>query len=394
MRFEFATATRILFGPGTIRELPALAASFGGHTLLVTSQIDPATTVVDHLTRLGWDLVKELREKGVSSTLISFQGEPTVEAVRTACGVAREAKADLVLGIGGGSALDAAKAIACLLVNEGDPLDYLEVIGKGKPVGRRSAPCVAIPTTAGTGSEVTSNAVLASPEHKIKVSLRSPLMLPQLALVDPQLTCGLPPALTASTGMDALTQVIEPYVSIKSTPITDAICLEGIHRGARSLPVAYREGDNEAARQDMAMTSLFGGMALANAKLGAVHGFAATLGGMFDAPHGAICARLLPIVMDVNVRALQERDPGNPALGRYATVAQILTGGPSSSVGDGVGWLENLSRELRIPSLGAYGLRATDFADVVDKSAVASSMKGNPIRLTANELTEILERAL
>ncbi|HLA82947.1 MAG TPA: iron-containing alcohol dehydrogenase [Thermoleophilia bacterium] len=394
MRFEFATATRVLFGPGTIRELPAFAASYGNRAFLVTSQIDPTNTVVDLLNSQGLDLVRELSEAGVTLTLIPFRGEPTVDAIRGASDAARAARIDMVLGFGGGSALDAAKAIACLLTNEGDPLDYLEVIGKGKPVGKPSAPCIAIPTTAGTGSEVTSNAVLASPEHRVKVSLRSSLMLPRLALVDPELTYGLPPSLTASTGMDALTQVIEPFVSVKSSPLTDALCVEGMRRGASGLPVAYREPSNEGARQDMALTSLFGGMALANAKLGAVHGFAATLGGMFDAPHGAICARLLPIVMDVNVRALQDRDPGNPTLGRYATVAQILTGDPSSSVGDGVGWLETLSRELRIPSLGTYGLKATDFANVVDKSAAASSMKGNPIRLTANELTEILERAL
>jgi alcohol dehydrogenase class IV len=253
---------------------------------------------------------------------------------------------------------------------------------------------MAIPTTAGTGAEVTRNAVLASPEHKVKVSLRSPTMLPRVALVDPELTYSMPPAITASTGLDALTQLIEPYVSSRANPMTDGLCREGMTRAARSLRRAYEQGDDVAAREDMALASLFGGLALANAGLGAAHGFAAPIGGAFDAPHGALCAALLPKVMQINVRALQERQPEHPSLRRYREVAQILTGNEGAEVADGVHWVERLSAALRVPTLASYGIGPGDFPGLVQKAAAASSMKANPIALTPEEMKEILERAL
>ena len=208
----------------------------------------------------------------------------------------------------------------------GELLDYVEIIGRGQALTKPSAPFIAIPTTAGTGSEVTRNAVLASPEHRVKVSLRSPLMLARVALVDPELTYDLPPALTASTGLDALTQLIEPFVCLRANPMTDGLCVEGMRRAARSLRVAFTDGQNKSAREDMAVASLFGGLALANAGLGAVHGFAGPIGGMFPAPHGAVCAALLPHVMTANIRALRQRAPGSEALRRYDKVARLLTG--------------------------------------------------------------------
>lgn len=193
------------------------------------------------------------------------------------------------------------------MANGGDPLDYAEVIGHGRPLERRSLPLIAIPTTAGTGAEVTRNAVIGSPEHRVKVSLRSPLMLPEVAIVDPELTRDLPPALTASTGLDALTQLIEPLVSCRTNPLTDALCRSGIQRAARSLRRAVEHGEDLVAREDMSLASLFSGLALANAALGAVHGLTGPLGGMFEASHGALCASLLPAVMEANVRALRHR---------------------------------------------------------------------------------------
>jgi alcohol dehydrogenase class IV len=251
-----------------------------------------------------------------------------------------------------------------------------------------------MPTTAGTGAEVTRNAVLASPAHRVKVSLRSPLMLPRLAIVDPALTYSLPPEVTASTGLDALTQVMEPYLSNKANPLTDAICREGLRCAARSLRRAYEQGDAPAAREDMALVSLFGGLALANAKLGAVHGFAGPLGGMFPGPHGAICARLLPHVMAINVRALQERAPQSAALRRYDEVAQILTGDARASAEAGVAWVQALCQALNVPPLATYGLAEESFPNLIDKASVASSMQGNPIKLTLEEMEEILRRAL
>ena len=300
----------------------------------------------------------------------------------------------MVIGFGGGSALDAGKAIAALLTNDGDLFDYLEIVGRAQALTWPAAPCLAIPTTAGTGAEVTRNAVLASPEHRLKVSLRGRFLLPRLAVVDPELTHGLPPAITACTGLDALTQLIEPFVSIRANPITDALCREGIARIARSLRWAFEEGDNAAARQDVALASLFGGLALANAALGAVHGFAAPIGGRFPAPHGAVCAALLPHVMRVNLNALRQRAAASESLRRFEEVARILTGRAAASADDGVKWITELCATLQIPPLRLYHINAEDVPTLCEKAASASSMKGNPLPLTSNELREILESAL
>ncbi|GAK51321.1 alcohol dehydrogenase [Candidatus Moduliflexus flocculans] len=382
--FEFATATQIIFGAGALKQVGTLAASFGNRALIMTGHTPGRAAV----------LLKMLDAAHVAYRVATISEEPTVETVQRGLEIARNSQCDFVIGFGGGSAIDAGKAIAALLTNGGDPLDYLEVIGKGRTISTPSAPYLAIPTTAGPGTEVTRNAVLKSVEHKVKVSMRSPLMLPRLALIDPELTYTLPPSVTASTGLDALTQVIEPFVSNAPNPLTDAICREGMTRAARSLLQAYRRGDDSQAREDMAIASLCGGLALANARLGAVHGFAGPAGGMFPAPHGAVCARLLPVVMAANVRALQERAPENPALRRYDEVARILTGKPSATSRDGVAWIQELCQALAVPALSAHGMTAADIPTVAEKAAQASSMKGNPILLTMAEIQEILRQAL
>lgn len=375
--FEFATAARILFGEGTLRQVAAAAASLGRRALVVTGASPQRAAL----------LLKALEGAGVSTVPFSVPGEPTLDLVRYA-----PRDCDMVIAFGGGSVLDAAKALAALMTNPGDPLDYLEVIGLGRPLAFPAAPCIAIPTTAGTGSEVTRNAVLASPEHRVKASLRSPTMLPHLAVIDPELTYELPRGLTASTGLDALTQLIEPYVSVRANPMTDQFCVEGMRRAAIALPRVWTNGGDRAARCDMAWASLLGGMALANASLGAVHGFAAPLGGMFPAPHGAVCAALLPHVMDVNVRALRARNPEK--LSRYDEVARLLTGKPHATALDGVVWIAALCQDLEIPPLRRYGVAESDLALLVEKASLASSMKGNPIVLTGVELREIVSRAL
>ncbi len=384
MRFEFATATRIVFGAGSLNEVGKEVAALGRRALVTTGNT------------LGRprDNVGLLEAQGVTVTTFAVPGEPSVQLVAEGVAAARAAGCDVIVGIGGGSAVDCGKAIAALVTNPGDIIDYLEVIGAGKTLTERPLPYVAIPTTAGTGAEVTRNAVLASPEHAVKVSLRSPLMLPLLALLDPELTYSLPPEVTASTGMDALTQVLEPFVSPRANPMTDAFARDGLTRAARSLRTAYATPDDVNAREDMALVSLFGGLALANAGLGAVHGYAGPMGGMFPIPHGVACARLLPFVMAANLQALRQRQPGSPALARYREVAQILTGDASATAEDGVDWVMALLHDLRIPPLANYGVTAVDFPDLVDKSAKASSMKANPIVLTSDELTAILERAL
>jgi alcohol dehydrogenase class IV len=375
MSYEFATAARIIFGRGAVRELPALVAAFGRRILLVGNAAAACPLPPDRL---------ELR----------VEGEPTVEFAREGARLAREHDSEVVVGFGGGSAIDAAKAIAALAANPGDPLDYLEVIGRGQPLVRPSLPFIAVPTTAGTGAEVTRNAVLASPEHRFKVSLRSPYMLAKVALVDPELTLDLPRPITASTGLDALTQLIEPYVSARANPLTDPMCLDGIRRASHALPVAYRHGANIEAREAMSLASLFGGLALANAGLGVVHGFAAPIGGMFPAPHGAVCAALLSHGMEANILALRSRAPRHDALRRYVDVARALTGDNGARMEDGPAWVEHLVREFAIPPLGAYGIRESDVPALVEKAAQASSMKANPIQLTADELADVLLRAL
>lgn len=384
MRFDFATSGRITFGDGAISEIGKVASGFGTRALIVTRSGGARTE----------SLVEALTDAGIAAELFSVEGEPTVEDAVAGAAAARDHAAQVLIGFGGGSSMDAAKAIAALTANEGDPLDYLEVIGKGKPLRRVPVPVIAVPTTSGTGSEVTANAVLASKEHAVKVSLRSPLMLPRVALIDPELTFSQPPEVTASTGMDALTQCIEPFVSNRANPVTDAICREGIARGGRSLRLAYDEPNAADARRDMSLTALFGGMALANAKLGAVHGFAAPIGGMFDAPHGAVCAILLPPVMEANIRALREREPEHEALARYAEIARLLTNDPGAAPEDGAEWVRELVSDLHVPVLSTYGITDEAVPEIVEKAAKASSMQGNPLTLTAEELSSILTSAL
>jgi alcohol dehydrogenase class IV len=384
MNFQFATASRIIFGPGAVREAAPLTSGLGKRTLVIT----------DGDTGRAGSLLSQLADLGIETESFHVTGEPTTSLVLEGVQKAREAASEVIVGIGGGSVIDGGKAIAALLANGGEPLDYLEVIGKGKPITKPSAPYIAIPTTAGTGAEVTRNAVLASKEHAVKVSLRSPYMLPDIAIVDPELTHTMPPAVTASTGLDALTQVMEPYVSNQANPLTDGFCRQGMGRAARSLQTAYEDGTDAAAREDMAIASLLGGLALANAKLGAVHGFAGVIGGMYPAPHGVICARLLPFVMETNVEALQERVPGSPYLDRFQDVAQLLTGNLAATAADGVRWVQDLCAQLQVPGLAEFGVKPEHFPEIVAKSQVASSMKGNPIELTEEELTQILAQAL
>jgi alcohol dehydrogenase class IV len=384
MNFEFATANRIIFGPGSLGKIGALAAEMGSHAMVVTGlRLEKAHP-----------LFELLRTSGIEISTFQVDGEPTIALIDEGVHFARQSGCDLVIGCGGGSALDAGKAIAALCSNPGEILDYLEVVGKGRAITSVPLPYIAIPTTSGTGTEVTRNAVLGSPEHKMKVSLRSPLLLPRIAMIDPELTYNLPPDVTARTGLDALTQLIEPFVSNAANPMTDAVCRAGLPLVARSLRRAYLNGEDREAREEMSLASLFGGMALANAKLGAVHGFAASLGGMFPAPHGAVCARLLPFVMGENLRALRLRQPDHPSLGRYVEIAAILTGDPGASAEDGVSWAMEICKFLKIPPLSAFGVAPADFPELVENASKASSMQGNPIRLTPEELESILTKAL
>jgi alcohol dehydrogenase class IV len=384
MQFEFATATTIIFGAGKLREAGPMIKSASKRPLVVTGKN----------VQRAEPLLQILRDNQVDEVTFPVSGEPKIQTIRDAVALARNEKCDWVIGIGGGSVLDAGKAIAAMLTNEGDVLEYLEIIGQGKALAKHPARFMAIPTTAGTGSEVTRNAVLASPEHHLKVSLRSPHMLPAIALVDPELAYDLPPNITASTGLDALTQLIEPYVCLRANPVTDALCVEGIRRVARSFRMAVEYGRDIKAREDMAAASLFGGMALANAGLGAVHGFAGPIGGMFSAPHGEICAALLADVMEMNQHALRARDNESVAVGRYAYIAQLLTGNNHATANMGIEWIRKLVSDFKIPRLGAQGIKPEHIGAIVKNAMNASSMKANAIKLTEAELGEILQHTI
>ncbi len=389
MTFEFATAARIIFGNGSLSEAGPITLGFlgsvrKGKVMLVTGV---STSRPSRLTAI-------LAKHDIEFITLPVTGEPTIEMVRTAADRAVASDCRIVISIGGGSAIDAGKAIAAMITNGGDPIVHLEVIGQGKPLLQPSVPFIAIPTTAGTGAEVTRNAVLGSPPHRLKVSLRSPMMLPRVALVDPELSYDLPPALTAATGMDALTQLIEAFVSVRANPLTDGFCREGIPRIARSLRKACEDGECASAREDMALASLLSGLALANAGLGVAHGIAAPLGGMFAAPHGAVCAALLPHVMAVNVAALRRSAPESAGLRRYDEMGRLLMASDTASVADAIRWTSEISRDLGIPKIGSYGVQATDIPVLAEGALKSSSIKGNPITLTGEQVGEILAAAM
>ena len=380
VNFSFATAGQIIFGNHSLEKVPGLVAGFGQKVVLVTGK--------------NSSRAKELLAKfspGTDTVIFNVPGEPTTGLIEAGVQLAREHLSDVVVGLGGGSVIDSAKAIAALATNKGELFDYLEVIGRGKPLTEKPLPCIAIPTTAGTGAEVTKNSVIKSPENNVKVSLRSNQMSPDIAVVDPVLTWSIPPALTASTGVDALTHLLETFVSNQANPFIDMVCREGLTRISRSLRNAYKNGSDKQAREDMAMASLLGGMALANVKLGAVHGFAGPMGGMYPIPHGAVCACLMSAVIEENIQALRDRKLDSS---KFDELAKILTGNEKAMANDAVIWAAELVAELQIPPLSEYGLRKEDFPVLVEKAKVASSMKGNPVELTDEQLFRILERSL
>ena len=377
MTFDFATAGRIVFGPGILARAGELAAPLGGKALLVTGSRPERAE----------PLCAALRAAGLAWETFPVAREPDAALMIRGAEAARACGAGLVIGFGGGSVLDAAKAIAALATNPAPLLDYVEVVGKGRPLDRMPLPVVAIPTTSGTGSEATRNAVIAFPEHRVKVSLRHAGMLPRVALVDPELTRGLPRSLAAATGLDALTQLIEGYTSCKAVPFTDALCREALPRAVRGLERLAGGGLDAAGREDLAFASLSSGIVLANAGLGVVHGLAGPLGGFLDAPHGALCAALLPGAWEQNVAALRARAPGHPALARYGEIAALLGG-------DAPARLREWNRACGIPPLRAHGLAEADLPAVVVQAGKSSSLKGNPIPLEDREIGEIVRAAL
>ena len=383
MSIDFSTANRIIFGAGRISSLGEIIGHYGKRVLIVKGKKfpDPKTIfAICENANVRWDC-------------FNVVNEPNVETINRSVELGREKKSDFVIGFGGGSVIDTGKATSALLNNQGSLLDYLEVVGKGKPLKKTSKPYIAIPTTAGTGSEVTRNAVISVPEKKVKVSMRNAYLLPEVAIIDPELTYEVPKTITAVTGMDAFTQVIEPYVSRYSNILVDMFCKDAIPKGASYLLRAWENGNDHEARENISWVSLMGGLALANAKLGAVHGFAGPIGGMFHAPHGAVCAALLPSVMLVNAEALSNRGKDFEKIFRFENIARWVTGVENATIEEGVEWIASLCKNMKIPRLSELGIKKAHFPTIIEKSKNSSSMKGNPIQLTEQEMVKILELA-
>ncbi len=384
MEFEYFGVTHIVFGTGKISQVGTLAKSFGKKGFIVTGSGSLDANQV--LTALS--------EQGITWSQFKVSGEPSIYLAEEASRQAREENCDFVIGFGGGSVIDCAKAVSAMITNNGSLLDYLEVVGKNLPLQKPGAPVIAIPSTSGTGSEATRNSVLSVPEEKVKVSLRSVNIIPRVALVDPLLTVSVPPAVTASSGMDAFTQLLESYLTPRSNILTDHLVLAGIERVSRSLLKAYQNGKDIPARVDMAMGSMLSGITLTNAGLGAVHGFAGPIGGLFNAPHGLICASLLPAVVRANIKIARDSGEHHLVISRFEVISRIITGDSLATTGDGLSWIESLATSLNIPGLSSMGITPENFDLIIDKSIRSSSMKGNPVQLSRQDLYKILEESL
>jgi len=384
MTFEFYTTSRIIFGTGTLEKIAEIAPDMGTKALIVlgggslrkSGIVDKLTAMLDSVN------VEYFFYEGIA-------GEPDVKVIDAGTKIAIKNSVNLVIGLGGGSVIDAGKAISGLVTNGGSVLDYLEGVGKGKKITKRSLPYIAIPTTSGTGAEVTKNAVIFSAEKKFKKSIRSFQLIPDIALVDPLLTLSVPPDVTAHCGMDALAQLIEPYVSKKSRPMSDALAIYGIPFIARSLARAVRDGSNVDARRDMALGSLLSGCALANSGLGAAHGIAASLGANFGVPHGLACGIMLPHVMELNVESNVEK---------FAQIGEALTSirfdNFQKAASAGVEFVRKLAGDIGIPEdLKGFGIETKDIPALV-KCSRGSSMSGNPVDLSDEKLAEFLERLI
>ncbi|WP_423212899.1 iron-containing alcohol dehydrogenase [Paracoccus sediminis] len=377
--FALATATAILFGRGQAGHAAARVADMGGRVLLVHGR---------DARRASW-LADALAAQGCAVTGFAVPREPDIPLVQD--GILAANGAQVVVALGGGAVIDTGKAVAALVPATRPMLDHLEVVGRGLPLDHPPLPFVAIPTTAGTGAEVTRNAVIGVPDHRRKVSLRDARMLPRLAIVDPALTDGCPRAVTLASGLDAITQVVEPYVCTRANPLTDALCREAIPRGIVAIR-RLMEAEDPAARDDMAWVSLCGGLALANAGLGAVHGLAGPLGGLTGAAHGAICGALLPHVLAANRRAAA--DPAIIArLDQVAHWIGAAFGRPHASAPEAARALADWSHAAGLPALSALGIGPEAQAAAAEAAAASSSMKANPAALTTADLRRAMEDA-
>jgi len=389
MNFVFRTTSPIFFGCGEVARAGEVAAQYGRKALLVTgAQALERTGQLDIITN-------SLSQAGVHWAHFRVPGEPTVQLVDEGTTFCLAEGCDVVLAIGGGSVLDAGKAIAALATNGGHAVEYLEAVEGGgrRKVERQPLPLVCVPTTAGTGSEATRNAVLTVPEARVKRSMRSDLLQPSAAIVDPLLASMAPLSVSTAAGFDALTQLIESYLSKGAQPTTDALAVPGIRMAIRSLRAMAEGTPTREHWERMALASLWSGITLANAGLGAVHGLVSPLGGLRPVPHGAACACLLPHAIRVNAQALRRRAPGSTALARLTEVSAMLVSSGEPTPERAATELERLRRQLGGRSLRDYGVTEDDFPLII-ANCRSGSMRYNPIVLNDDELEEILASAL
>jgi len=382
--FVFSRIPEIHFGAGRFADLPGIIAKKGKNVLVVTGSVSFRKSA-------QWsDLTKALNEKGVKFWDARVKNEPSPDLVDDVCLQFREKKIDLVVGIGGGSVLDGAKAVSAMLPLNNSVMEYLEGVGTKQHPGYK-VPYIAVPTTSGTGSEATKNAVLSRVgETGFKKSLRHDNFTPDIALIDPVLTFSCPPELTAACGMDAFTQLLEAYVSDNASPFTDSLAFEALRCLKNSLLTAYHKPDNVEARSGMAYASLISGICLANAGLGIVHGFASTIGGYFDIPHGVVCGTLMGASTRINIEKLIQTNPEHIALKKYARVGRLFT--PHKDRDD-IYYARNLAQtiekwisDLNIPRLGEFGMKEQDF----DRIISGTGNKNNPAKLGKEEMRQIL----
>ncbi|KPM01869.1 iron-containing alcohol dehydrogenase [Vibrio splendidus] len=378
--FQFMTSTKIIFGDGALPASLSLFNQYGYSVLLVTGNtLERTSLVTDYLD------AQSMRYQH-----IAVSGEPNIKMVEEAATSARRFKPDMVVAMGGGSAIDMGKALAAVLPNQGNLYDYVEVVGRNVPLKTKPLPFIAIPTTASTGAEVTKNAVLKSGQDQVKISLRSPDMLADVAIVDPALTHGTNPHLSGRGAMDAFTHLMEAYVCGEPNPLTDMICEEGLRKLSCSVIQACIY-DEPQARSDLAFASMLGGMAITNAKLGAAHGLASALGGKISAPHSVITARLAPFVMLENIAVAKEQQR-NDILARYQRIAQIVTGNVEAKEEEAIAWLSEVLDTLKLPSLLEFGVCEAQFDEVSADALKSVAIKGNPLPLNQERLVHILKQ--
>jgi alcohol dehydrogenase class IV len=392
MKFEFLPTPRIFFGSHKFQDIGFFVQEFGSRLFIVASE-----SVLEKNPEIKSSLNITASELDYENSTYFIKGEPTIETIDSGVEQAKEFKADVILGLGGGSVLDSSKAIAGLVTNGGSARDYMEVIGKGASISKPPLPIIVVPTTAGTGSEVTKNAVIFAKKEKFKASIRSPLLIPRIAIIDSNLMLSLPSDVTATCGMDALTQLIEAYTSNKAQELTDSLALLGIKKALKSLLIAYQSQHSYEAREDMALAALLSGICLANVGLGAVHGFASPMGGL-NIPHGVICSALLAPTIEANIKQLTVKTPKSSILVKYSNIGKLISGQSSSTQAEDhkelIGYLKRLTQDLKIPSLSKYGVTESNIPDIVEKAKKASSMRYNPITLDDTALTSILEQAI